>query len=678
VRGRGFERAAALIATLLVTAAGFVLWRSGGATAPPRVREQRVAWRCAEESGDAGTCSVASEVERCITCHEATSHPQADVLLARHAAIGCVACHGGDGLATERAAAHADLARLGRGDDVPEVQARCAACHADTAVRAEAPAKLAWARWIAEREGKPAPTAPTAPAETGELAPELARGRALFRSMRCGACHVARERSPIATPLAVLGLRSGVAELAAALRDHEKRASYDLGLDETGALAVATHLVASAPADASTAIVHRASVPGASAEDGAILYDKLACASCHDPSAKGEGRLRVDLAHVASSRSADWVAYFLAEPSRANPAATMPSLRLTAREAASLALKVVPHRVEGAAPASRGETVTCKIPGGETKPLARDACGEAIVSAAKCATCHAPKLSPTGPSLARFGESHDGAAAEAKLAAHAGFHFGVVEKRAVATYLVAQRDVRVLPESMPPPPVGVASFASRGCAGCHALDDVTVTTPGPSLFGEGLRTQPQWLFAFLRAPERHAVRPSLHPEWAFRDLVPPDRVAPRMPTYALDERETSDLVAMFSERDGASLPYAAVPRVSLAGDALANALADFERKDRGACTSCHTIGQPDATRARDEAAKLAPPLALAHERLRPAWIDACILQPGDWVHGMPAFVRPMDEIERVRDLVLLLRARTVLPPPGEESSVPALGLGDLP
>jgi len=151
-----------------------------------------------------------------------------------------------------------------------------------------------------------------------------------------------------------------------------------------------------------------------------------------------------------------------------------------------------------------------------------------------------------------------------------------------------------------------------------------------------------------------------------------------MPTYALDEEETTSLVRFFSERDGAPFPYAAVPRVQLASDALTSALGDLERKDRGACTSCHTVATPDVGRAREEGAKLAPPLALAHERLRPAWIEATIAEPDVWVHGMPAFARPFEEIGRLRDLVLLLRERTVLPAPGEEGAVPALGLGDLP
>jgi mono/diheme cytochrome c family protein len=670
VTSRRFDLASKAIAAALLIVVGYKLWAGGGAAAPQHPHETTVAWRC--DPKIAATCRVVSEIERCTTCHEAISHPSRAMLIDRHAALGCVACHGGDGLASEKAAAHDGLASRA---PVPAVQARCAACHTETRAAASSPAKVAWAAWSAKHYGVPAPEAPPA-VDTTEFAPSLANGRALFRDLRCGACHAASEISPSATPLAVLGLRGAPSEIALALRDHATRGHTDLGLDENAQVAVATHLAAIASPEESTAMVHRASVTGSSAEDGKTLWDRLACDACHG--AKGEGRIAIDLGYVATARTADWVAHYLSDPARANPAAAMPNVGLTPREAASLAAHLVGKQNADARGASRTEMVTCKVPGGETKQLARDACGEAIVASEKCGACHADVIAPGGPSLARFGDGHDGASALAKLVDHAGFKLDADSRRDLATYLLAQRDVRVRPDLRVAARAGEESFRSRGCAGCHALDDVAKTTPGPSLFGEGLRTQPQWLFEYLRAPQRHPVRPAFHPELAYRDLVAPDHEQPRMPTYALGEEETTSLVRFFSERDGAAFPYAAVPSVQLAGDARSGALGDLERKDRGACTSCHTVATPDIVRARDEGPKLAPPLALAHERLRPAWIDACIAEPDVWVHGMPAFAKAEPEIERLRDLVLLLRERTVLPPAGQEGSVPALGLGDLP
>jgi cytochrome c2 len=619
-RQKRFEQAASAVAALLVAFSGFVLWRSGKAPTVPHAREVRVAWRCAD--GDGGACSVVSDLERCTTCHDPSAHQKRAVLIDAHADIGCVACHGGDGYALEKKAAHD-----GKGDE----QARCATCHTETSAASASPAKAAWARFNSTPE-------PVAARDTTDYAPDLTQGRALFQSLRCGACHVARDASPPATPLDVLAARSTPGELATAMGKH---APNDLGLDDAARAAVVQHLASIESADASTSLPHRASVPGSSADEGKILFEKLACAACHEA-------LHVDIAAIEQRRTPDWIAWYLANPARANPSSRMPSLRLSAREASSLAQHLARTK-----------------PAMEAPPSSRHD-GDAIVRDGKCAACHAAKLAPE--------RSLD---PSKPLVDHAGYHFDDATKRALATYVKSQRVPRVRADLRVPQRAGEEAFASLGCAGCHGLDDPNDKHVGPSLFGEGLRVQPQWLFEFLRAPQRHPVRPPFHPEWAYRELVPADHVAPRMPTFALSEAEATALVRFFVDRDGATYPYAAAPRPELAGEALTSAIADVTHKDRGACLGCHTIAPPDVARARESEGKLAPPLSLAHDRLRPSWTEACILQPSTWVAGMPALERPREEIVHVRDLVLLLRDRTVLPPAGAEGQVPALGLGDL-
>jgi mono/diheme cytochrome c family protein len=617
-----FEQAASAVAAVLVAFAGFMLWRSGNAPAAPRAHEVRVSWRCAEADGDA-PCKVVSDVERCTTCHDPSAHQKRAVLIDKHADIGCVACHGGDGYALEKKSAHD-----GKGDE----QARCAACHTETSAAIASPAKAAWARFTNAPE-------PAIARDTTDYAPDLTQGRALFRSMRCGACHVARDASPSATPLDVLAARSTPAQLATML---EKHAPNDLGLDATARAAVVQHLASIESSDASTSLPHRASVPGSSADEGKLLFDKLACAACHES-------LHVDISAIDQRRTPDWIAWYLANPPRANPSSRMPALRLSAREASSLAEHLVRTKTSFEAP-----------------PSGRPENGKEIVTTAKCGACHVAKLAP------------ERALDVAKpLVDHAGYHFDEQAKRALGTYVKSQRVARVRPDLRVAPRVGEEAFASLGCAGCHATDDPNEKRAGPSLFGEGLRVQPQWLFEFLRAPQRHPVRPPFHPESAYRELVPAEHAAPRMPTFALSEAEATALVRYFVDRDGASYPYAAAPRPELAGDALTTAIADVTHKDRGACLGCHTIAPPDVARARESEGKLAPPLSLAHDRLRASWVEACILQPSAWVAGMPALERPREEVVHVRDLVLLVRDRTVLPPAGAEGQVPALGLGDL-
>lgn len=115
-------------------------------------------------------------VDRCTTCHLAitrptlalaeepfTAHP--GTLLTSHPPekFGCVVCHGGQGLATDVAAAHGDVANwktpLLRG---PLVQASCAQCHGNVQ-------------------------------ELAEHVPFLLKGQALFEAKGCYGCHAIRE-----------------------------------------------------------------------------------------------------------------------------------------------------------------------------------------------------------------------------------------------------------------------------------------------------------------------------------------------------------------------------------------------------------------------------------------------------------------------------------------------------
>jgi mono/diheme cytochrome c family protein len=613
VTARRFEALASLVAAVLLALAGSVLWRQ----APPEpapATPVTVAWRCAPGSSP---CVVVAEAERCTRCHDAP-HAKIDKGVVGHETLGCVVCHGGDGAATARGAAHVGLLSGG-------VEARCALCHVDTIV------------------SKPAHARATYQADA------LARGRMFFRDYRCGACHVARDGSPSATPLETLGLRGTTSQIVAGLETHGAFPVLDLHLDAAARQSVAARLRGLETPEAATALLHRANVPGSSAEEGKTLYANLGCSPCHDD-------FHMKLDDIVRRRTADWLAYDLANPRMANAASTMPSFHLSAREASSLALHLV-----GQPPADAPTH-------GDAKE------GEALMKAAHCDACHAAKLAPQGPSLMGYGDTHDDATVMALLANHRGYALSESRRHDLATYVVSHVSTTVRPDLRVPAHEGEQLYGDLVCGGCHKLDD----TDALSLHGEGSRVRPQWLFEFLRAPDKHRVRPAYHPELAYRDLVPAERVTRRMPVYDLDDAQITSVVRFFTERDGASYPYASASPPELTGEALTGAIGDLTRKDRGACLSCHTVTWPDPATAREQGERLAPPLALAHERLRPEWVDAVITQPDRWVHGMPAFDRPAPEVARLRDLVFLLRDRTVLPPAGAEGTVPALGLGNLP
>ena len=133
-----------------------------------------------------------SRVDRCTTCHLAIDKPQlalSEEPFTAHPGeylkwhpiekFGCTVCHGGQGLATETAAAHSDVPHweepLLRGS---LVQAACAQCHRDFQ--------------------RIAPQAPL-----------LATGRAIFKAKGCYGCHAIREfGQSVSVDLAEVGSKS--------------------------------------------------------------------------------------------------------------------------------------------------------------------------------------------------------------------------------------------------------------------------------------------------------------------------------------------------------------------------------------------------------------------------------------------------------------------------------------
>jgi len=87
------------------------------------------------------------------------------------------------------------------------------------------------------------------------------------------------------------------------------------------------------------------------------------------------------------------------------------------------------------------------------------------------------------------------------------------------------------------------------CYGCHDMDgkrgDLRSQFPGPQkIYGpptlsyQGLRTQPNWLFDFLKAPFKLRPKPKV-----------------RMPTFHFSDDDAQSLVAYFSAVDGAPYPF---------------------------------------------------------------------------------------------------------------------------
>ncbi len=198
------------------------------------------------------------------------------------------------------------------------------------------------------------------------------------------------------------------------------------------------------------------------------------------------------------------------------------------------------------------------------------------------------------------------------------------------------------------------------CQGCHVIEseggDIWPAIAAdkwrpPSLLGQGIKTQPAWLFRFLENPAFVSVP----------GVADSDRVRPwhsiRMPTYHFSESETRKLVRYFaalsgtnadfdpSEADSLTGPAAqyATPQSRLVpdpkdktkrveirvGNRLEEARALFKVYD---CKTCHVTGG-DLTKA-------APNFRHAHGgRLRDSWIPTWLWGPGKLQPGtaMPGF-----------------------------------------
>lgn len=680
------------------------------------VRELTVVWQ-------ADGAGVRPRVEACTTCH--AMHPKAAALVAAHptATFGCTSCHGGDGAGRDRAHPHARVVLRARRDGAGtewaaegftpgggEALLRVGApmpdlpAATDAAPAADA-ARDAFVLALPEIEGGCLKCHAGDEALAG--APELARGRALFRDLGCHACHA----SPLAAapkpglPLSDVSRRLTPAHLLDVLRDPEGAtpgarmpSAWPAGARDAGrreeTLAVAAFLIDKSEARARRSegreVARAAEVPGASAEDGRRIYEAYGCAACHEGAARPDARpLAPSLTAAGEAWTADWMAAWSRDPKALYAAARMPSLRLSFREAASVAQHLASRRgparvpAEDVAiltdPARRAEVVPCgAAPGGS--PLPRTECGARLTARYACVACHeldGVAAPPPGPSLQGF-------AARARLSPRAtlatlssahladpaarmpSYALSPGELRALMVLLAGFGDAApaVFADASQRPAqqardAGRARMRALQCSACHAEG---AARGAPSLDGEGARVRPEWLFAMLERPERHGVRPALHPEWLYGELAPHAALAPRMPSYALSPDDATAIVRGLAAEAGARFPFTPPRPAGLSPDERARAAAAL----RAQCLGCHFVGELPRERARAFGlASLAPSLSLASERLREEWLRAFV--PGHVSGALPP---------KLVDLVLWLRPGTVLPRAGEESRVPVLGLGD--
>ena len=627
-------------------------------------------------------------VERCTSCHDGPHPAAAADVIAIHTieTYGCVACHGGTPSAGDL---HAHDGLLKQRDDVELREAACGRCHVSE-------------KKLLARDGK-------------DLAPHLAKGRAIYERS-CAPCHdpnASHDRAlPMSWMASALTPTFAMKQLAV-----EPATQPMLATDDAAAREAKKDVIAWLWAKDADRVRGFANVPGASHDEGKDIFDTYGCHACH-----GNG---ADV--FSAERSEDFIAYYTQDPQAVSAADPMPSFRLTRREAASVAKYLWesgphpaedPGAVEAASQAWREAKAKCSAD--NDLEISHAECGSKIVARLGCGSCHAEAGPPANaPDLSAWGEAPltSERLSTARLSLRslgAPVHPRVIvdehDVPDVLVALAARPNVHVAPKFDPTRAPyfetvrGDELLEDRGCLKCHSrtsrellhVGNVDIHTKSPSLFGEGAKVQPEWLLGFFRDPETNGVRPVLHPEWVWGELVPQNKMAVRMPTYSLSNEETTAIVRALAKEDGGDFPYSnpETPSLSSSDVALALVHVNGDADNGGACMKCHYVGPLPIDRAKTNLEVLAPDLGRVASRLRPAFVRDLLARPADFVSGMPALWKdpfgpalawtiPADaepkktaaeQIALVSEFLYLLRDDTRLPRPGDELRTPILGL----
>jgi len=232
------------------------------------------------------------------------------------------------------------------------------------------------------------------------------------------------------------------------------------------------------------------------------------------------------------------------------------------------------------------------------------------------------------------------------------FEFSDVEVEAIVTALqgFVKTSYGIKPVRSQNPDVHMGQWLVRenNCQGCHIIEndggairptiqdwlidqyaftesdaeDMIIPFSPPDLNTEGDRTQPNWLFDFLKNPT--SIRPNL-------------RV--RMPTFNFTDSDWSYIIKYFLFLDGKVATYESKHSVDMKSSQY---LAGKELSELGACDNCHFYGTTFPKQTPDT---WAPNLAMTKVRLKPEWVIQWLKNPQDIMKGtkMPVPYVPTKE-----------------------------------
>jgi len=347
-------------------------------------------------------------------------------------------------------------------------------------------------------------------------------------------------------------------------------------------------------------------------------------------------------------------------------------------------------------PKKRNETVVCARAGGEK--MSRVDCGQKVIAFRGCYGCHQingfESLAPIGPELSGFAKKdlstldYGYAITDHHLQTTETFAALKIDSPRIYSrdrielkmgdYDASPDEIRALvvflkglvPEKPNEQfnPVKHETYAAAlegrqlindlNCRGCHRIEGRGADIDGwrlaklsadqqrraPFLDGEGGRAQPEWLFNFLRNPGANGIRPWLHPDWAYGEDVPDDKMALRMPTFSLTPDQWTAIVRYFASWDKAAYPFE-VPKVAeRSKKEKLWAVSNMNSTQTGNCFSCHYFDEFPVERARGDLKKMAPNLDVVRRRLRPEWVRNWLLRPQNYLPytSMTAFFATVD------------------------------------
>lgn len=186
-----------------------------------------------------------------------------------------------------------------------------------------------------------------------------------------------------------------------------------------------------------------------------------------------------------------------------------------------------------------------------------------------------------------------------------------VEARAITAYVVDRSREQLAdgsyameqtPGGVGDPEAGEATFAERGCLGCHPMEDEgwTENDHGPELSAMGSKTNPRWLYNWIRNPKAYyhtTVMPDLRltdaeawniTAWLMgqRDEDFENRAVPRTDDTVLDDIAVSHLSAVAG--DGWAREEVARMRAA-GGTAEVEVFVGQKLFERNGCAGCHLV-----------------------------------------------------------------------------------------